>query len=758
MAELDFSQPIQPTSESILEFINSHSSVTTEAIIFRNFRAKGSKRKYIRTILKGLEDDGMLKKTSSKSFISNVNFRPQCEVVIVSTDNVVYGRAIGRKGIYGPKLKIVHSMQQSSSAKLAELSVDDRVFCRINKRRHQWEATVMKNIQPQETQQLIGEFSKKDPNETGVIFPSNYRYREPILVSQKYSKTAKDGDLVQIDYDIAGRFNRKHITNLRVVGRRTDPSFPHTIALLEHELTDEFPKDVREQLSSLKQVQCERTDFTHKKLITIDPEDARDHDDAVYAERNSDGWTIIVAIADVASYVPNQSPIDIEAQKRGNSTYFPNRVIPMLPTELSNDLCSLRPQEVRPSILVEMKFNLSGQKQSHKFYRANIKSAGNLTYRDAQNAIDGKPCSELAKSLLKPVLKPLWNAFRSLKEAQSKRDPMAITSSECQFEFNENGTVSHVETKRTLEAHKLIEELMIQANVSAAESLANCGIPILFRVHDKPKRYKVEAFMHCVKGMGFDYQQPTTIKKSKFFNDLFRQSGDPQQTLALSEAVLRCQSQAKYDVNNIGHFGLNLMEYVHFTSPIRRYSDLIIHRALISALKLGTDGTTETDVRKIKMLAQYLHATERQSIAAERETTERYLAAFYEGKERSRHKGFISGVTEHGLFVKLIDTSATGYVPIRALRAHYWRFNRHQVSLENRHKAKKYCFGQLVEVEIIEVDSLSGKMELKMLSVPIDFTPEQTKVKPEDKMMKKKKLSRRLKRRQKQQNNREGNA
>ena len=757
IAELDFDQPVQPTNSSVLEFINSRTTVTSETEVFRNFRAKGTKRKNIRSILSYLESDGLIKRTTAKSFVSNFNLPRQSEVVITDarSDNNITGRAVRRNGVFGPIIRVLCPSKQASADNPIELNVDDRVFCTIKKKRHHWEATVMREFQPQATRQLTGAYSKKDSN--GIVYPAKFKHRNPILLPQKHSKKAKHGDLVLIDYDVVGRIERKRVTNLRVIGRRDDPDFPITLGQVEHDLPANFPDEVNEQLTSLKPSTVEREDFTHKKLITIDPTDAKDHDDAVYAERNKEGWTVIVAIADVAAYVQSNSPVDIEARKRGNSTYFPNRVIPMLPFELSADLCSLKPHEVRPCILVEMKFNLSGEKLSHKFHRAEMKSAGNLNYRDAQNAIDGKPCSDIAKSLLQPVLKPLWNAFRSLKEAQTKRDPMSISSSECRFEFDDEGRVAIAETKETLEAHQLIEEFMIQANVSAAESLADCDFPVLYRIHDKPKSHKVEPFAECVRGMGLECKSTGKIHKAKFFNDLVRKSKGTDQTTALTEAILRCQSQAKYSVDNIGHFGLNLCEYVHFTSPIRRYSDLVIHRTLISALDLGQDGVSDTDRRKTSALAEHLSAAERQSVVAEREAIERYLALFYEGKERSKHSGYISGVVENGLFVKLTNTSATGFVPVHSLQGYHWRFNKRIPSLENRHKAKKYCFGQPVEVEIVDVDALTGKIDLKMRSVPVDFTPAPTKVKPEDKLPKLKKLSRRQKKRLQQKKQREGN-
>lgn len=723
IAEFDFDQPVQPTNNSVLEFVYNHSNATSEHDLFRYFQAKGSRRKHIRSILKFLEADGRLKRITTKSYIGNFNLPRQSEVVIVDVKNAneIAGRAIGRNGVFGPRMPITIPSQLLNSDNPLELSVADRVFCNIKKSRHHWEATVMRKTKQPASHRLVGKFSAVGSTGDGYVESATTLYRDPIYVPKSYTNGAKHGDLVEITYETVGRFRQEHVTALKVIGRGNNREFPFTLAIIENDLPTEFPTEVKEQLKDLCPVEIDRMDFTDKKLVTIDPADARDHDDAVFAEQLQDGWRVIVAIADVAAYIPSHSPIDIEALKRGNSTYLPGRVIPMLPFELSADLCSLKPNQTRFCLLVDMTFSTTGEKKSHTFHRAIMKSAGHLTYEDTQNAVDGKPCSDLAKSLLNPVLKPLWGAYQALRVARNIRDPISISSSESQFEFDENGKITDISTKKILEAHHLIEEFMIQANVAAAETLADCGFPIIYRTHDEPKPYKVGQFMECLDGLGIEINSKTKIKKPSFFNELINNSDYNEYSVGISEAILMCQSQARYSTNNIGHFGLNLEHYVHFTSPIRRYSDLIIHRALIKSLNLGNDGTEQTETKKLDQIAEHLSDSERRSTSAERKIFDRLFSSYYESKCGSKHIGHITGMTENGIFVRLADTSATGYIPILSLQGHNWKFRPLRLSLENDQKSKTYQFGQQVEVELLNSETLTGKLELKMLSSPIEL-------------------------------------
>ncbi len=744
IAEFDFDQPVQPTNSSVLEFVNSRPNVTSENDLFRHFKAKGTKRKHIRSILNFLEADGRIKRTTSKSFIGNFNLPRQSEVVIVEArnKNEIAGRAIGRSGVFGPRIPIIIPRQLLNSDNPFEVSVDDRVFCTIKKKRHSWEATVMRKTKHPASHKLVGKFSITGSAGDGFVQSATTLYRDSIFVPRSHTNGARHGDLVEITYEIVGRFRQEHVTALRVIGRGDNREFPYTLAVIENDLPTDFPIDVKEQIKDLSPGEVNRIDFTDKKLVTIDPIDAKDHDDAVFAEQLQDGWRVIVAIADVSAYIPHNSPIDLEARKRGNSTYLPGRVIPMLPFELSAEVCSLKPNQTRFCLLADMTFSTTGEKKSHTFHRAIMKSAGHLTYEDTQNAIDGKPCSDLAKSLLKPVLKPLWGAYRALRVARNKREPIAISSSESHFKFDEKGEITDVSTKKILEAHRLIEEFMVQANVAAAETLTNCGFSVIYRTHDKPKPYKVGLFSECLEGLGIEPSPTTRIKKPSFFNRLVNNSDYKEYSVGISEAILRCQSQARYSTSNIGHFGLNLEHYVHFTSPIRRYSDLIVHRALIKTLSLGNDGTEQIDKTKLDQLAEHLSVCERRSTSAERRILERLFSSYYESKCGSKYIGHITGMTENGIFVRLSDTSATGYIPVLSLQGHNWRFRPHRLSLENEQKSKTYQFGQEVEVELIKSETLTGKLELKMLSSPIELKVSAHEMNLRKKIAKGKKLSR----------------
>lgn len=462
-----------------------------------------------------------------------------------------------------------------------------------------------------------------------------------------------------------------------------------------------------------------RTDMRSVPLITIDPPDARDHDDAVWAEADGDpankgGFVVIVAIADVAHYVTPHSALDRDARERGNSAYFPDRVVPMLPEKLSADLCSLRPGEERPALAVRMVFDKAGRKKDHAFSRILMRSAAKLSYVQAQAAIDGTT-DDVTDPLLEGILKPLWAAYAAVSVARDKRAPLDLDLPERKLILDGDGTVTGVTIPPRLDCHRLIEEFMIQANVCAAETLEKQRSPLLYRVHDAPAEEKVHALSQFLATLGQRLALGQVLKPQNF-NQILRNVKGTDIEQLVNDVVLRTQAQAIYSPENRGHFGLNLRRYAHFTSPIRRYADLIVHRSLISSLKLGDGGLDDADVARIYETAELISASERRAMAAERDTVDRMIANLMADQLKSRFTGRIAGVADAGLFVQLPETGANGFIPASTIGEDYFLHDRNSHALVGERSGETYRLGDTVEVRLLEVTPLAGGLRFEMLS------------------------------------------
>jgi len=460
----------------------------------------------------------------------------------------------------------------------------------------------------------------------------------------------------------------------------------------------------------------------HIDFITIDPVDAKDHDDAVWAgpdiePENSGGHIVIVAIADVAAFVRPGTLLDKCAMERGNSVYFPGYVEPMLPEELSNGECSLVENEDRPAFAVKMRFNQKGEKIDHRFTRIMMRSRAKLSYSAAQAAIDGVSHEARDKTApyLDSVLKPLWAAYSALASARDKRAPLALEMPERRIALDETGKVERIYVPERYDAHKLIEEMMIQANVAAAETLEKKRQSLIYRIHEQPSFEKVSGLADFMKTFDLKLALGGRLTPS-LFNGLLGRVSDTDLSPLVSQAVLRAQSQAVYDPINKGHFGLNLSHYAHFTSPIRRYADLIVHRALITALDLGPDGLSEKDTAGLQQVAEHISGTERTAMAAERSTSDRLLALYLSDQIGSEFHAVISGVTKAGLFVELAETGADGFCPARFLGAEYYVFDEKKRALIGEHTGHTYRLGHNVTVKLIEAAPVAGALRFEVLS------------------------------------------
>ena len=582
------------------------------------------------------------------------------------------------------------------------------------------EARLIKRL-GQSAHRLLG-VVRKGRGETRVE-PVDRKSRDRLVLTGPDAAALRDGDLVLAEVGAAReRYGPKQGKLLEVVGREDEPRAASLIAIHTHGLPTGFTAAAEAEAEAAEPpTLAGRTDLRHLPLITIDPSDARDHDDAVYAHpdddpKNKAGWVVWVAIADVAAYVRAGSALDREAREKANSVYFPDRVEPMLPERLSNGLCSLREGENRACIAVRMVFDAEGRKLSHRFVRGLMRSAAKLSYEQAQAAIDGLP-DDVTGPLLEPVLRPLWAAYGVLKIGRDKRSPLEIESPERRIVIGADGRVASITARKFLDANKLIEEMMIQANTAAAEALEQRRTPLIYRVHEAPSQEKLKNLTDFLSPLDVRWSMGEAPRTERF-NRLLEQMRDTPHAEIVNEVVLRTQMQAIYSPDNVGHFGLHLDRYAHFTSPIRRYADLIVHRGLIRALGLGDDGLTDTEMATLTEIAEHITLAERRAMAAERDATDRYVAAFMEGREGAEFTGRITGVTRFGLFIRLAETGADGLVPVSTLGTEYFIHDDRAHALVGERSGRRWRLGAEVQVRLREATPITGGLLFEMLSEP----------------------------------------
>jgi ribonuclease R len=703
-----------PTREMVLDYLEKNPSHGAKRDIARGLNVASEHRPELRRILNELESEGALVRTAKRSF-QPAEMPPPTGIVKferIDSQGELIGRAMGRDGPYGPDI-----FYQGSGAKGREiaLGVGERALSRISKGADGvWRARAIKKIDATPDASLIGVYRANRYG--GVVEPTSRKEKSDFIIEKPDSRGATDGDLVRINARPARGYGPRRASVVEVIGHSDDPRAASIIAMHTHGVPDEFPQAVLEDAQRAKAAPAQRDDLTRIPLITIDPEDARDHDDAVFAERDGNGWRVIVAIADVAAYVRSGTALDREAYRRGNSTYFPDRVSPMLPEHLSADLCSLRENEPRETFAVEMFFDPGGHKKNHRFVRGKMRSAAKLSYRQAQGAIDGQP-DDKTRPLLDPVLKPLWEAWRAVDKARRSRHPLDLDLPERRVRIGEDGKIASISIRERFDAHRLIEEFMIQANVCAAETLETKRTPLIYRVHEEPSEEKVAALGNFLPTIGLRWTKGEKITGARF-NRLLAEVKDTENEALVNEMVLRTQAQARYDSENLGHFGLNLQRYAHFTSPIRRYSDLIVHRALIRALNLGPDGATDQDLVRLEEQAEQVTMTERRSMAAEREATDRYLAIFMADRIGAVFDARIAGVTRAGLFVRIAENGADGFIPAARLSEEYWIHDETSAALVAQRSGQRYEMGMDVQVKLMEAAPLTGGLLFSMQSPP----------------------------------------
>ncbi|HET6308489.1 MAG TPA: ribonuclease R [Rhodopila sp.] len=562
---------------------------------------------------------------------------------------------------------------------------------------------------------ILGVF-KRGRTENRII-PTDRRSKAEWIVPEGQDAGAEPDEIVQAEPVAQHQhFGLKPARVVERLGKLGDARSISLIAIHTHDIPQDFPDAALAEAKRARGVRLgSRTDLRDLPLITIDGADARDFDDAVFAEPDPDqpgGFRLIVAIADVAHYVKPGSALDQSAATRGNSVYFPDRVVPMLPEALSNGWCSLRPDEDRGCLFVEMRIDRAGRKTAHRFGRGLMRSAARMTYEDVQQAADSH--EELTRNGRTLPLLHLYAAFRALLAARMQRGALDLDLPERKVELDDQGRVASVVPRPRLDSHRLIEEFMVLANVAAAEELERLHQPCMYRVHAPPSDEKLDALRDFLSTLGISLPPGNQLHPRDFDRVLQRYAGTPESQM-ISEVMLRSQSQAAYSPDNIGHFGLALPRYAHFTSPIRRYADLLVHRALIKGLRLGRDGLPPDQAATLPEIGDRITETERRAQAAERDAIDRYLTALMATRVGSHFAARISGVTRFGLFVTVTETGASGIVPFATLPDDYWHYDEREQTLTGRRTRKVFRLAQEVDVLLSEANPVTGGMVFHVL-------------------------------------------
>ena len=720
-------RPPTPSKDEIVAFIGQQPGKVGTREIARAFGMKNAGRAALKQMLRELADEGRVERRRKK--LHHPGTLPQVVVADVTardTDGELLALPTEwDETEHGPAPKIRVRIPRGAPPS-AIAGIGDRVLLRVEESAEKSDpirhaGRVIKLID-RAKQRVLGIFRATAGGGGRLVPIDKKQLGQELSIPPGAETGAQDGDLVAVE--VAGRRSGFGLASARVkekLGSLATERAISLIAIHAHSIPHVFPALALAEAEAAKPATLAgREDWRALPLVTIDPADAKDHDDAVHAARDEDpanpgGFVITVAIADVAHYVRPGSALDREALVRGNSVYFPDRVVPMLPEGISNDLCSLRPGQDRAALAVRLVVGADGRKRSHGFHRVLMRSAAKLNYVQAQAAVDGWP-DDTTGPLLASILEPLYCAYRAVKRTRDERAPLDLELPERKIVLTAHNTVDRVMTPERLDSHRLIEEFMILANVAAAETLERARVPLIYRVHDEPDPERVNALREFLQSLDISLPKAGALRAEQFNRILARVKGRDAEKL-VNEVVLRTQAQAEYAAENYGHFGLNLRRYAHFTSPIRRYADLVVHRGLMRALKLGDGALPDhQDVAALGEIGAQISAAERRAMKAERETFDRLLAHFLADRIGATFEGHISGATRAGLFVKLADTGADGFIPARTIGGEYFRYHEGRHALIGDHSGETHRLGDRVTVRLVEVAPVAGALRFELLS------------------------------------------
>ena len=702
--------PGLPTRQQILDFVSNSASPAGKREIARAFGLHGNEKIQLKALLKDMADEGLIDSAPGRAF-HKMGGVPKVTVLrIVDIDDS--GQAVGVPDNWQAETPPIRLRVIEHGKRGAALAVGDRVLARTEEAGRGWVAHPMKRLARGE-EQVLGVLHKE--GDRLWLKPVDKRERRELMVSD--AGDAQVGDLV-----LAEKAGRPPRITARVTERLGEPFAPRSFSLIaihKHNIPDHFPEEVIAEAIKVAKTPLgeEREDLRHLPIVAIDPADARDHDDAVWAAPDDDpanlgGFKAIVAIADVSFYVRPGSELDRSARRRGNSVYFPDRVVPMLPEQLSADICSLKEGADRAALVCHLVIEANGTLKSWKFTRAVIRVAANIAYEDAQRAIDtGKG------DLLEEALKPLWACWAALAKARDKRDPLELDLPERRVMLDEKGHILSVAPRERLDAHRLIEDFMIAANVAAAKALEAKKAAVMYRVHEPPSREKLVALKDYLATFGISFALGQVVKPGTF-NQLLDRIGERDERPQIMEQVLRTQTQAYYAPVNAGHFGLALGSYAHFTSPIRRYADLLVHRSLVGAYRLApaVDQTRlpGEDEAAFVRIGEAISAAERRAMEAERETIDRYVAAYLSTKVGELVDTRITGVQPFGFFATVEGLGGDGLVPVSTLGREYFRYDEASQALEGEETGIRYTPGQKLKLRLAEANPISGALRFEI--------------------------------------------
>ena len=710
-----------PSRKQILDFIAESDQPAGKREIARAFGLRGQDKIDLKRLLNDMADEGLIDHSRGRSF-HQAGGVPKVTVLRVSqvddSGNVFAVPEQWHAETAPPRLRLVERGRRNA------LGIGDRVLCRTEQKGDSWLAHPLKKLA--RTAELTLGVVKRE-GERFWLSPVDKKERRELLITEL--KDAEPGDLVLCE--VSGRPPR---VSARVDAVLGDPFAPRSFSLIaihKHGLRAEFAQEAIDEAHRVAKLPLgEREDLTHLPIVAIDPEDARDHDDAIWAEADGQGgWNAIVAIADVSFYVRPGSELDREARARGNSVYFPDRVVPMLPEELSADICSLKAGEDRAAMACHLKIGKDGALESWRFSRAKVRIAANIAYEDAQAAIDAadeerievsSPTCDMPpiegrvpQALVEKALKPLWACWRALFAARQKRDPLELDLPERRVMLDEKGRVMSIAPRDRLDAHRLVEDYMIAANVAAARALEAKKAPVMYRVHEPPSREKLVALKDYLKTFGVEFTLGQVIKPGTF-NRIIERVGDGDGREEIMEQLLRTQMQARYAPARLGHFGLALATYAHFTSPIRRYADLLIHRSLIDAYKLGEGGLPRGEEEKFEQIGEAISMLERRAMEAERDTIDRYVAAYLADRVGQLVECRITGVQPFGFFAAVEDLGGDGLVLAKDLGMEYFRYDEAAKLLVGDQTGETYRIGQRLTLRLAEANPVSGSLRFEL--------------------------------------------
>ena len=708
-----------PTRDELLAFIKESATPVGKREIARAYGLKGDQRIELKQLLRDLRDSGEIAADRAKTFKDPQALTDITVLEIVSVDNDGHLLAVPRrhdeeKDGPAPRIEIDPHATPGGPAP----AVGDRVLANVKRRgKSTYQARIVRRL-GSGPKKILGLYEEPPGSRSvGQVTPTDRKLRKTFDVRPADRNGAEPGDIVWIE-EIGTELSRRARV-LERIGPMSDPRTVSLISIAANDIPVEFPQAALDEAERAKAAPLgERLDLRDTPLVTIDGEDARDFDDAVFAEpdpTHPGGWRLLVAIADVAWYVRHDKPLDRAAHRRGTSVYFPDRVVPMLPEALSNNWCSLLPHQDRPVLVAEMWIDAEGELKRHRFHRAMMRSAARLTYNRVQRAIDGTPDEEAAP-LMKGAIEPLYGAFRVLLAARERRGALDLDLPERLVKLGDDGRIAEIGVRERLDSHKLIEEFMVLANVAAAQALEQRRAPCLYRVHDRPDVAKLESLREFLGTLGIPLPSGTKLGPGDLNRVLTGIAGKPVARL-VNETILRSQSQAVYSPDNLGHFGLALARYAHFTSPIRRFPDLLVHRALIAAYGLGDGGLAEGERGRFTEFGEHLSMCERRAVMAERGAMDRYVAAYMAAHVGATFSGRVTSVTRFGLFAALDGTGADGLIPIRTLGQEFFAHDKGRQLLIGQRTGETYGLGDRLRLKLAEADTATGGLLFELVDV-----------------------------------------